>query len=183
MHRQLLFCLVYLANPTLIHFNSYQCSFAVHLIKQQIHLFPCLFIVFLNIFSCWCFAGSCSSVLAYKQKSCGQKCFLMWSDSCDLIPRLPHQAILEKHISSEALATVILWHSLACELAPGYTMPLLIVNSQQFHLSLRPHCYWYKARTLRERHMAGVSGNLTDGGLITSQNTSVLSIELKDPAD
>lgn len=137
----------FLTNRTLIyqkpHCNYcqyYSEVFAVHLMR--LHLFISLFVL---SFPHWCYAESCLSILVYEQKSCWEKCFLMWSDGCDLYsictslsnPFFPWST------------TNMSWRSLACEVASGYSLALLIFNSQQFQLSLRPHCYWYKAKTLK----------------------------------
>lgn len=46
---------------------------------------------------------------------------------------------------------LLCYHTFACDWASGYATRLLIVKSHQFQLSLRPHCYWYKARALKTR--------------------------------
>lgn len=126
--------------------SYYKQEFAVHLMRQEIYLFPCLFFHFhvdamqnpaclfwfmnkdavgRNVF--WC---SLTAVILYSIPAV-----------CTFLSRP-----FLKNTHFPRRPTFMLWQCLACEVAFGYSMALLIVNSQQFQLSLRPHCYWYKAR-------------------------------------
>lgn len=158
--------------------------FAVHLKRQEIYLFPLLFNFHIDAMQ----RPGCLFWFMNK-KAVGRNVF-WYSMTAVIYIHIPpvctlNQKLLIKPFFKEKKRKEIYIHfsPKPCYyvVASGYSTALLVVNSQQFQLSPKPHYYWYKAKTLQ--HMARVSGNLTDGGLITSQSTPVLSMGLKDPAD
>ena len=139
--------------------------------------FPSLFFISTSMLCTILFA--CFGL--WTREAVGRKAFWCSLTAVIFIPYL-YQALFFETYTMSPKGLLLFYHTLACDWASGYATHLFIVKSHQFQLSVRPHCYWYKTRALKTQE-AGVSGNLTDGGLITSQNTSVLSKGLKDPAD
>lgn len=114
--------------------------------RHEIYLFP-LFVFHFYIELCRilfvCFGFWTKKLLGEKLSGAVSQLWSMWFHTFI-------KPLFETYTMSPK-GLLLCYHTLACDWASGYATRLLIVKSHQFQLSLRPHCYWCKARALKTR--------------------------------